>query len=967
MSFKPLLLSALFLVFLTGSARPLPAFAVVQDGKRVSKDEERRKFHPVPVKGMSAEERMRAHARREQLKKDSFFGGLKWRNVGPEWQSGRVVEITAPLGDPQQVLVAYATGGLYRTDNDGLTWTSLFENQSAFGIGAIAVSRDGKTIWVGSGEANSQRTSYAGTGVFKSTDAGKTWQNMGLPESHHIGKVVIDPKDENTVYVAVLGHLYSQNSERGVYKTTDGGRTWKHVLKTDDYTGAIDIIVDPSNPKIVYASMWDRDRRAWNFRESGAGSAVYQSADGGNSWRKITQLPTGNAAGRTGLALCASKPSTVYAFVDNQAVDPEWAYRDERAPTGRLTVRRFLLLDDEKLAQVDEKVMAEFLKSVGARDEKGEDLKAKDVLEQVKAKKMTVASLRSLLEKRYPNMFEPDEVGAELYRSDDSGKTWKRTDTGQLGQLGGYYWGKVFVNPKDPMDVYVMGVPLLRSQDGGKTWESVAEEAHVDHHAVWHDPRDPRKIWIGNDGGAYLSFDGGKTVRPLNNLSLAQATTLAVDNKKPYNIIIGNQDNGTMRGPSTHEPGKSDPKNWTMLFGGDGSAIAVDPRNDGDLVYIAYQFGQHFALEPGKPARYITPQPKKGEPDLRFNWISPIQISAHQPDILYLGSNKLHRSFDQGRKWEAISPDLTKNRPQGDVPHSTIKDISESPLRFGLIYVGCDDGNVKMTPDGGYQWIDIATPQKDKWVSRIVASRHEVNTVYCSQNGYREDDFASYLWKSTDQGKTWTSITGNLPAEPINVIREDPKDKNVLYVGTDMGTYISLDGGVSWQTLHGSMPNLPVHDLAVQEREDDLVAATHARGAYVVSLKPLRKLTPEVRAKGFAILEAEDLKRGRNWGFDYRAPWDARPIESPKLVGSFFTSNLGTATIRLRDKDGRVVREKSVESLRGINSFELELETEKGRPTKPGTAITPPSTVQDILRDPREANRPKYVLSLIHI
>jgi len=936
--------------------------ASAQDGPRLTKDQERQKFHPTPVRGMDAVARARAYDHRLRLKAESPFGGLKWRNVGPEIQGGRVVDIKAPLGDPGKVFVAFATGGLYVTENEGATWQSLFDDQSTYGIGAIAVSRDGKTIWVGSGEANSQRTSYAGTGVFKSTDGGKTWQNMGLPESHHIGQVLIDPKNENTVYVASLGHLYSQNPERGVYKTTDGGKTWSHILKGDEYTGAVDLVIDPRNPNVLLASMWDRDRRAWNFRESGPGSAVYRSTNGGRSWSKVTQLPVGNAAGRTGLAMCMTKPDVVYAFVDNQAEDPDWYGADERVPSGRLTARRFLRLDDETLAQVEERVLETFLRQSGS------DLKAAEVLADVKAKKLTHAGLKAKLVEKNPDLFTAPEIRDELYRSDDNGKTWRRVETGQFGGIGGYYWGKVWVNPYNADDVYVMGLPILRSTDGGKSWKSVAQRAHVDHHAVWNDPRDPRKVWIGNDGGVYISPDGGDNVRHVNNLGVGQATTIALDNKKPYNIYIGLQDNGTMKGPSTYRPGVSDPSQWTDIFGGDGSHIAIDPRNDGDVIYVAYQFGEHFARNQVTNESWRTrAAAAKGEPELRYNWISPLIISPHQSDIVYLGSQRVYRSFNQGRKWEPISPDLTKNRPNGDVPHSTIKDLSESPIRFGLIYAGTDDGNVKMTPDGGVTWIDVSTPQKDKWVSRVVASKYDENTVYVAQNGYREDDFSAYLWKSTDRGRTWTSIVGNLPAESINVVREDPNKKDLLYVGTDMGVYVSYDGGKKWETLHGGLVNTPVHDLVIQPRENEMVIASHARSVWALPLKQVHDLTPEIRAKDLTLFDVEDARRtsrggfgaATRWGYESRARWDTSAPKSPIVTINFFAKEPGKGTIRLKDKAGKVVVEKPFDALRGYNSVDVDLLLTPGQPVKPN--LEKPKTAADALKDPYEAARPTYI------
>ena len=917
----------------------------------LTKPEERAKFHSEIVRGTSAIDRMHAWDLTKDLRKASYFEGVKWRNVGPEIQGGRIIDIAAPKDDPSSLYVAYATGGLYRSEDEGETWTSLFDDQSTFGIGAVAVSNDGKTIWVGTGEANSQRTSYAGTGVFRSDDRGKTWRNVGLPESHHISKILIDPKNPDVVYVAALGHLYSQNDERGVYKSTDGGQTWKQVLGVDQFTGAIDLTMDPGNPKILLAAMWDRDRRAWNFRESGVGSALYRSENGGQTWSKVPGIPYGNAAGRIGLATSAANPAVVYALFDNQDNDPDWENRDEAALSGKLTVRRFLGLSDTTYAALDNKILTEFL---GGYEKV--DVKAIESQADVRAGKVKFADVLAKLKAAYPDKFSAPALEAEVYRSADHGRTW--TKTAYLGNFGGgYYWGKVFANPANADEVYVTGLPLLRSLDGGNSWKRVAERAHVDHHAMWFDPRKKGKCWIGNDGGLYVSNDMGDHVRHVNNLSVAQCTTVAVDNQRPYNIIVGNQDNGTMRGPNTYQPGKTDIDRWKDLYGGDGSAIAVDPRDNGAKVIVSYQFGQFFMIDPAVGPRKITPLGKDKEDILRYNWIAPVVISPHNPDILYIGSQRLHRSLDGARKWSDISGDLTKNLPNGDVPYSTLKDISESPLRFGLIYTAADDGTVKMTPDGGFQWTSIRTPAPKKWVSRIVASRFDVNVVYCAQSGYREDDFSSYLWRSADQGKTWVSIVGDLPAQTINVVREDTKDAKTLYIGTDLGVYVSFDSGAHWQALHGGMPTSPVHDLVIQEREDDLVAATHARGAYVFPLKKIRSFTTKLLESPITIVEAQNMSREARWGMPTQKPFERKLPDAPKLRGNFFAKESGPSYVRIKDATGKVILETKLDAVRGYNDFELSLETKPGQ--------VPPDTIKsdptNPLADPFAKFRPEYL------
>jgi len=924
------------------------------------KEEERTTYHPGKVKGTPASVVLESYARRLQMEADSFFGGIEWRNVGPENQGGRVLSIKHANvkvngATRSRIFCAFATGGLHISDDDGATWTSIFDNQSAFGIGDVDVSKDGQTIWIGTGEANSQRTSYAGTGVFKSTDGGATWTNVGLPESHHIGRIRVDPKNPNVVWVAVLGHLYSQNDERGVYKTSDGGKSWQQVLKVDDFTGAIDLVIDPRNSNNVVASMWDRDRRAWNFRESGVGSAVYRTADGGKKWSKVDTLPSGNDAGRIGLAQSESNPNIVYAFVDHQGPDKEWLDFDEKVPSGRLTPRRFFILTEETFVEVDRKALERFW-----RDYAPEKTKLDDVIEQVKAKKMTMIDVRNEIMKRSPGVFEPDIVEHEFYRSEDGGKTFTRVS--RMGNHGGYYWGKVFVDPRNPNHIYTHGVSALRSKDGGKSWERTAAGVHADFHSMLFDPADPQKIWIGCDGGIYRTNNDGKTWTHLNTISVGQTTTLAVRNESaPYTIITGLQDNGTMMGKSNYTPGRSPLDAWVDLGGGDGSHVAIDPRPDLGLIYGASQFGAHYAFEEKTGVRYrAAASARRGEEPLRYNWISPLIVSSHIPDIIYLGSQYVHRSFDRGRTWQKISPDLTRNKKQGDVPHSTIKDLSESPLRFGLIYAGSDDGRVTMTHDGGYKWENIDTPAPDKWVCRVIASRHNESTLYVAQTGYREDDFAPYLWKSTDYGKTYTSIVGNLPFESINVVREDPKNPNILYVGTDLGVFITFDGGKNWETLHGKLGHLPVHDLVIQEKENDLVIATHAKGIYILPLNDVHSLDAKLRTTDLSILKLGTLERSENWGYDRKAPWDKSASNDFSAPLSFFTNSAGKAKIEVKDKDGNVVKTMEMDAVKGFNY------TRVGTLIATGDKFAPKKTATDAktaLDDPFIDRREKYLPS----
>lgn len=919
-----------------------------------SKSQEAAKFHAREVRGMPAATRMKGYEQRLQMEEDSLYMGLTWRNVGPEIQSGRVVDFDSPSKLPNELLVAYATGGLWRTKDDGISWEPLFDNESAFAIGDFAVSADGKTIWVGTGENNSQRTSYSGTGVFKSSDAGKNWKNMGLNETHRIGRVLIDPRNEDTVYVAAIGALYSKNEARGVYKTTDGGKSWSHILKTGDQTGVIDLAMDPKNPNTLYASAWDRDRRAWNFREAGPGSAIYKSIDAGKTWKVLENgVPKGEALGRAGIAVAPSKPNIVFAFVDNQGPDADTEFRDEFVPSGSLTLRRFLLLDDAKFLQLEQRVIDRFV-----NQNLGQPFTGEQVVKDIKEGKMSVAKIREEIEKKRPEAFEQDIHNGEVYRSEDYGATWKKINEGKLGLDTGYYFGRVIVDPKNPEHLFICALFLLESNDGGKTWKIAARNAHVDYHAVWIDPKNPQRIFVGNDGGTYMSLDGGANWRHLNGIPVGQFTTIAVDFARPYNIIGGLQDNGTMMGPSNYAPGRSDPWLWRDIGGGDGSAIAVDPRDNGQL-YIASQFGDHSAYNSKTNERRDIRPSERGS-QLRFNWISPILISPHHPDILYIGANKLFRSLDMGRTWESISPDLTKNSPNGDVPFSTIKELAESPFKFGQIYVGCDDGTVKMTRDHGNTWIDIATPTPDKWVSRVVASKWDPNTVYVCQTGYREDDFTPYIWMSTNNGKSWESISQGLPTEPVNVLREDPVRKEYLYVGTDLGVYFSPDKGKTWSPLGGNIPRTPVHDLVVHPRDGEIVIASHARSVFVLDAKPLQRLTDEVRAKSLYLYPPNDMTRSPNWGYERRTPYGPEPPE-PRLKLQVWCPKGGKGVVRIKDSEGKVVKEEQADITKGFAYPTISLMLSPSKPHSIDLKNRKIERAEDALLDPFQEFRAQYL------
>ena len=808
------------------------------------------------IKPSTTAERLNGLQKRKLLENDTLLKGIKFRNVGPSIMSGRVVDVDVNPADPTEFYVAYATGGLWYTVNNGQSLVPVFDKENAFGIGDIAVNwsqtpaGQTKTIWVGTGEVNSSRSSYAGLGVYKSTDNGKHWEYLGLPESHHIGKINLHPTDNNTAWVAVLGHLYSPNKERGIYKTTDGGKTWKQTLYVDDNTGAVDMDINPKNPDELYAAMWYRTRRAWNFEEGGKTSGIYKSTDGGNTWKLATAagsgFPAGNGLGRIGIAVFAANPNIVYATLDNQdhrpdtakkKVDTNYVLKDFKD----LAKDAFLVLDDNKLDT--------FLKKNGFP----EKYKSASVKELVKNEKVKPTAVYDYLFDANTALFETPIIGCEIYRSDDAGATWRKVNTRELNLYNtyGYYFGKISVSNTNENKVVISGVSLMLSEDGGKTFKSTDNAAtHADWHGCWMNPSRDGHWVAANDGGCNVTYDNGKHWFKANTPSVGQFYKITVDDTKPYNIYGGLQDNGTWFGSSSSKDiDQWDYESiypWKQIGGGDGMQVQADTR-DNKTVYTGSQFGFYGRRNTdGGRGVSIYPRNDLGEPKLRFNWQTPIWLSRHNQDIFYYGSNKFHRSLQKGEKMEALSGDLTGGAKEGDVPFGTNTTLVESALKFGLIYIGSDDGNIHMSKDGGYTWVKISTtlPKavQGMYVSRVTPSAFKEGRVYVSLNGYRNDNFGAYLFVSEDYGTSWIQLGNDLPAEPVNVIAEDPKKDNIIYVGTDNGLYASFDMGKTFMVLDINLPRVPVHDIAIQQRENELLVGTHGRSIYVTKLESIQKV-----------------------------------------------------------------------------------------------------------------------------
>jgi len=918
----PLRSYALVLLLLFLLALPAAVYARQQAA-------ERRPEMSSPVPPTPAKARLAAFETRKGLKDASLVGNVPFRNVGPTVMSGRVVDIEANPDDPVIFYVAYASGGLWKTTNNGQSFTPLFDGEAVMTLGDIAVDwAHGEVLWAGTGENNSSRSSYAGAGVYKSMDGGMTWQHRGLAETHRIGRILVHPEDPNTVWVAALGALYSPNPERGVYKTTDGGRTWRKTLVVNDRTGAVDLILDPANPSILYASMWHRERRAWNFVESGEGSGLYKSTDGGDSWTLLSTtgsgFPTGDGVGRIGLALYPGNPNRLYALLDNQDRRPE-AEDDEDQPAltrdrlRTMTASAFLALDDEDLET--------FLRDNGFPQQ----YTAEKVTQMVRAGEIQPVALVEYLEDANQQLFDTPVIGAEVYWSEDGGRTWARTHEDYLDGVYssyGYYFGEIRVAPETPDRLYILGVPILMSEDAGKTWRSIGgPHVHSDHQALWVDPNRPHHLINGNDGGLNISYDDGAHWVKANTPAVGQFYAVAVDNAEPYNVYGGLQDNGVWYGPSTYEAGArwyaSGDYPYDGIAGGDGMQVEVDTRTN-TTVYTGSQFGFYGRYDTHTGDRTsIRPRHDLGERPLRFNWQVPIHLSRHNQDILYYGANRLYRSMNRGEDMIALSDDLTKGGQAGDVPFGTLTTIDESPLRFGLLYTGSDDGYVHVTRDGGVAWQRISDklPQ-NLWVSRVEASNHAESRVYVALNGYRSDHFDAYLYRSDDYGQTWRRIGTDLPAEPVNVVLEDPVNENLLYVGTDHGLYVSLDGGRSFMAMYQDLPSVAVHDLVIQAREKELVVGTHGRSIYLADVAHVQQLTPEMLARDLHLFALEAVNYSTNWGRKF-ASW--AEANEPEITVAFFAGTPGTATVQVKAEDGTVLREWTDAAERGLNYVAYDL------------------------------------------
>lgn len=743
----------------------------------------------------------------EQL--SQVAAALELRAIGPAVMGGRVADIAVHPTKRSTWYVAVGSGGLWKTANAGITWTPIFDDLPSYSIGDVALDPNNPdVVWVGTGENVSGRHVAWGDGVYRSRDGGRSWEQMGLERSEHIGKILIDPRNSDVVFVAAEGPLWASGGDRGLYKTTDGGRSWEHVLEIDEHTGVTDVEFNPANPDVMYAATYQRRRHTWSFLAGGPESGIYKSTDGGDTWRRVgVGLPSGDV-GKIGLAVTPANPELVYATI------------------------------------------------------------------------------------------EADSSERGFYRSMDQGESWDRRNSYISGGTGAHYYQEIEASPTDPNVVYQMDVFIQVTRDGGATFSNLGtgREKHSDNHAMWIDPDDPNHSIVGTDGGLYESFDDGTTYRHFENLAISQFYFLALDNSEPfYNVLGGAQDLGTLYGPArtTNVEGVRN-RDWYVPVGADGADVAFDP-NDPHTFYVETQQGNLYRYDQrSEEALDIQPQSAPGDDPERWTWNAPILISPHASDRLYFASQRLWRSDDRGDSWTAISGDLTTNRNRYELEmmdrvwsvnalyhngamskYATITAISESPITEGVLYTGSDDGLINVTEDGGADWRlagSLPGVPERSFINDVEASQHDANVVFAAADAHKTGDFTPYLFRSSNRGQSWQSITGDLPAETIVwAIQQDHVNPDLLFIGTEFGLYFSVNGGTNWTKLSGA-PTISFRDIEIHRRDTDVVGATFGRGFYVLDdYRPLRTIGTGAIASGSTVFPVQDA-----WWYIPNVPMQAR-------------------------------------------------------------------------------------------
>ncbi|MGH9768306.1 MAG: WD40/YVTN/BNR-like repeat-containing protein, partial [Blastocatellia bacterium] len=926
---------------------------------------------------------------------DPVLKNFRWRSIGPASMGGRIDDIDAVERNPYVIYVGFATGGVWKTVNNGTTWEPIFDTYTTSSIGDLAVCQsDPNIIWVGTGEPNNRQSSSFGDGVYKSTDGGKTFTNVGLKETQTIARIVIDPKDANTVYVAALGHLFGPNKERGIYKTTDSGKTWTNVKIIDEDTGFTDIVIDPVDTKTLYAASYQRRRTSWGFNGGGPGSANWKTTDAGKSWTKLqgNGLPEG-LLGRIGLDVARSNPNVVYAQIEVGASGGAGGGEQTGGGGG-------------------------FGGGGGGGGQQAQSNQP------------------------------PDPKRSGVWRSDDKGKTWRLMSNNNNRPM---YYSQIRIDPKNDQIVYTMGAPFYKSTDGGKTFQVIQGVGHSDHHALWINPNNTNQLILGNDGGLNVSYDQAATWEFINTIAASQFYAVAADMRKPYYICGGLQDNGSWCGPSQTRAGGAGGgagggivnADWHRIGGGDGFYVQIDPTDhttvyvesqNGNVQRLDLKTGRSVLIRPraaqrprgpvaarggeqgtGQPSQTaapagasgdsgegqqptqeqtmqmiqaaggfgganplqsnIVPAPPAGE-QYRYNWSTPIHLSPHNPRVVYVGANKLFKSLDCGDTWTA-SIDLTNQIDRrklrimgvdGDNPmtskndgvsnYGNITTVAESPELPGVLWVGTDDGAVQLSKDGAVTWTNVANNIKGVTggyqVSRVEPSHFDAAACYVAIDNHRNDDLKPYLFVTRDYGATWTSITNNLPIGNVNVIREDAKNKNLLFVGTEFGVFVSMNGGAEWKKFMTGLPAVRVEDLLIHPRDNDLIAGTHGRGVWIIDdITSLQQLDEKTLAADMRLF---DVRPGTQWLNDITlSRYASRDKQfrgenpQPGAAISYYLKSApgGEIKITISDITGKVVRNLTGTKDVGLNRVMWNLRGDPP-PRPPGMRPGPPGANPEV-------------------
>jgi photosystem II stability/assembly factor-like uncharacterized protein len=880
---------------------------------------------------------------------DPILKSFTWRSIGPANMGGRIDDIAAVEGNPSTFYVGFATGGLWKTTNNGTTFTPIFDGQPVTSIGDIAIAPSNPdVIYVGTGEPNNRQSSSFGAGIYKSVDAGKSFKYSGLKETQSIARIVVHPKDPNTAYAAVIGHLFGPNKERGLYKTTDGGANWTNTKFIDDDTGFTDVVLDPVNPNILYAASYQRRRQPWGFNGGGPGSGIWKTTDAAKTWTKLTGngLPTNPIIGRIGIDLARSRPQTIYASI-------------EVGPSGGTGAN---VNDDGTLVDPSTQGRGAGGGGFGGGGGRGQP----------------------------PPPPNPNKSG--IWRSDDAGKTWRFLSNSMDRPM---YYSQIRVDPTNPDIAYQGGAPFFKTIDGGKTWRQVQGLAHSDHHAIWINPRDHNHLMVGNDGGLDISYDQADTWEFVNSIGgVGQFYKVSADMRKPYVVCGGLQDNGSWCGPSgVRSQNGILNSDWYRVGGGDGFYTAND-WSDWRIVYSESQDGAtqrldlgrgttvsirprgpagrgggaqtsspgegvdpailaQFGVGPGAANGNIVPPPPQGT-QFRFYWNTPFQLSPHNPSTVYLGSERMFKSMDRGNTW-VMSDDLSRNVGRNDRPimgvdgkspmaskhdgaaaYSNIVTISESPVVPGIVWAGTNDGNVQVSKDGGMTWKNVVDKvpgvPKETHVSRVETSPFDAGAAYVTFDGHRTDDHKPYVFVTKDFGETWTSISSNLPTGNVNVITADNRNRNLLFLGTEYAIFVSTDAGRSWKPLMQGLPTVRIDDLIIHPRDRDLIVGTHGRSIWILDdISPLEQMTDQTMT-GEAYLF--DIRPATAWMNDIQKQitvggqknFRGQNPDPGTAINYWLKGDAGSVRVEISDVTGRVVRSIDGTKSSGLNRVRWNLQ-----------------------------------------